>query len=72
MTDMAMAEESNLSEFWKRDTVKEILKNADIRRYLTIVNPNPSEVSFCIQSSESLPSPDSFIQVSAHYGDTEV
>ena len=76
MADMITATGTNVYSFLNSDNiiVKNILDSLSKNKtYLTIVNPTENLVSFCIESSsEEIPSADTLIKVSAHYGGTEV
>jgi len=74
MIDMITRTGNNLYSFRDFPFVNEALNRTNTQKYLTIVNPHATPVTFCIASNSSilLPSPDTLIRVYAHYGDMEV
>jgi len=75
MTDMITRTGNSLNQFRNFSFVTEALGNPTTQKYLTIVNPSFTPVTFCIGSTSSallLPSPDTLIRVYAHYGNVEV
>ncbi|MDR0282788.1 MAG: hypothetical protein LBI53_05945 [Candidatus Peribacteria bacterium] len=78
MTDMVTKKGTTLNVFLNDSNtfVLEALRDRpDTQKYLTIVNPSSTPVTFCINSTSNtllLPSPDTLIRVYAHYGNVEV
>jgi hypothetical protein len=72
MVGMATQTGTKLANFWANDEVKSVIEKSATRKYLTIVNDSPSEVSLQITSPQPFALSDTLITVNAHYGDTEV
>jgi hypothetical protein len=72
MVGMVTQKGTDLGAFWESPEVQSVISQSDTRKYLTIVNESSAEVSLQITSSQPFALPDTLLEVSAHYGDTEV